>query len=150
MVFDMSGIEEYFHHCMYFTVSRLSRVVTRMAEEEFLITGLSPTYAFLLMLVKDRPGISQKELCEKLHIAQSTVTRFIDKLESKKLVSRTVRGKNSFITLTSRGDVLQKDIAKAWKNFFCRYLKILGEKEAARLTELTDMAGDKLEKGSSE
>ena len=63
------------HNCLYFTANSLARVITRMAEEEFRATGLSPSHAFLVMLVNDKPGIGQKELCEQLYLAPSTVTR---------------------------------------------------------------------------
>jgi DNA-binding MarR family transcriptional regulator len=46
-------------------------------------TGLSPSHAFLMMLATDYPGIGQKELSERLHLAPSTVTRFIDSLVHK-------------------------------------------------------------------
>ncbi|MEE8416834.1 MAG: MarR family transcriptional regulator [Desulfobacterales bacterium] len=74
----MTECKSILHNCLYFTSNSLSRVITRMAEEEFRRTGLSPSHAFLMMLVNDNPGIGQKELCEQLHLAPSTVTRFID------------------------------------------------------------------------
>ena len=57
------------HNCLYFTGNSLARVITRMAEEDFRVTGLSPSLAFLVMLVNDSPGIGQKELCEPLHLS---------------------------------------------------------------------------------
>ena len=138
-------IEEYFHNCLYFTVSRLSRVVTRHAEEAFKKTGLSPTYAYLMMLVIEKPGISQKDLCEKLYITQSTITRFIDKLVSKELVRRAVEGKNSLIYPTDKGKDIQSEIKSSWHEFYLNYTRILGEKESENLVELTDNASNKLE-----
>ena len=55
------------HHCLYFTANALSRVIARMAEEEFKTTGLSPSHAFLMMVVNDNLGIGQKELGEQLN-----------------------------------------------------------------------------------
>ena len=76
----MTKSKSILHNCLYFTANSLSRVITRMADDEFRRTGLSPSHAFLMMLVNDNPGIGQKELCEQLHLAPSTVTRFIDAL----------------------------------------------------------------------
>lgn len=59
-------LDNYLKECLYFTSSRLSRIVTKMAEDEFAMSGLSPTYAYLLMAVYDKEGISQKELSEIL------------------------------------------------------------------------------------
>lgn len=139
-------IEEYLHNCLFFTSGRLARVITRMAEEEFRITGLSPTYAFLIMVVNERQGISQKELCEVLHLAQSTVTRFIDKLEHGGYVIRKNEGKNSLIYTTAKGKRAQNAIEKAWESLYKSYSEILGQKEGDSLNRLIDKAGDKLEK----
>ncbi len=136
--------EEYLHHCLFFTANRLARVITAMAEEEFLKTGLSPTYAFLIMLVNDDQGISQKSLCEKLHLAPSTVTRFIDKLVQKDLLIRRQEGKNSFIYSTPRGKRLQKEIEKAWTSLYERYSALLGQEEGDTLTAIVDEAADRL------
>jgi len=138
-------IEEYLHNCLFFTASKLSRIITKMAEEEFSITGLSPAYAFLIMLVNDKPDITQKELCGHLHLTQSTVTRFIDKLESKGLVTRRTDGKNSHINTTKKGKQLQGNIEKSWERLYERYSAILGKEEGDLLTQLTDEAGFKLD-----
>ena len=37
----MSDINESLSDCLYFSSNKLARVVTKMAEEEFKITGLS-------------------------------------------------------------------------------------------------------------
>lgn len=139
-------IEHLFDKCLYFTVSKLSRVITKMAEEEFAKTGISPTYGFLLMTVNEKPGISQNEICKILHIAPSTLTRFIDKLEGKGLVTRRSEGKNSFIYSTEEGMEHQKEIEKAWMSLYHRYSEILGYEEGEKLTEIVNDAVNKLEK----
>ncbi|BCG61610.1 hypothetical protein PUR_50350 [Paenibacillus sp. URB8-2] len=58
----------------------------------------------MIMIVKFHPEITQKELCHKLSIAPSTSTRFVDKLESLKLVTRKVNGKQTCISLTEDGE----------------------------------------------
>ncbi len=133
------------HHCLYFTANTLSRVITRMAEEEFKITGLSPSHAFLMMLVNDNPGIGQKELCEHLHLAPSTVTRFIDSLVYRGYLIRKSKGKASKIYSTDKGKHLKKPIDAAWKSLYYRYSRILGMKKGDQLTKIINDAGQKLE-----
>ncbi|MEI0740299.1 winged helix-turn-helix domain-containing protein [Paenibacillus sp. JTLBN-2024] len=58
----------FLHTCMYFTTNRLSRAITRLADEAFAMTGLAPAYGYLVRLVIANPGITQKELSEKLYI----------------------------------------------------------------------------------
>ena len=63
--------------CLYFTASTLCRHITRMAEEEFMKVGVSPSHAYLLLVTQERPGISQKEAAEYLTLAPSTVSRYL-------------------------------------------------------------------------
>jgi DNA-binding MarR family transcriptional regulator len=132
------------HNCLYFTANSLSRIITRMAEEEFRKTGLSPSHAFLMMLVTDSPGIGQKELCEQLHLAPSTVTRFIDALVYKVFLKRQSEGKASNVYPTKAGETLRKPIDEAWKRLHQRYAKVLGLKEGDELTAMIDAASEKL------
>ncbi len=129
-------VEEYLRNCLYFTASKLSRVIMKMAEEEFEATGLSPAHAFLLIIVNNRPGITQQDLGHALHLTPSTVTRFIDKLELKGLVTRTVEGKNSLIHLTEEGIAIQEKIAQARSTLYKRYSDILGKEKGDNLTKL--------------
>ena len=89
--------------CLYFTSNRFARYMTKIAEEAFAKINLSPTYVYLLVVVNQYPGITQKELCEKLSIAPSTSTRFIDKLEKQNLVYRHFDWKETHIHLTEKG-----------------------------------------------
>jgi DNA-binding MarR family transcriptional regulator len=116
-----------------------------MAEEEFLKTGLSPSHAFALMAINSESGLSQNELSKILGIKPSTTSRFIDKLESKGLVTRKVKGKVSYLYPTSKGEELQTEIQKCWKNLHYRYSKILGEKEGIELIATVYKAADELE-----
>lgn len=132
------------HDCLYFTANSLARVITRMAEEEFGKTGLSPSHAFLVMLVNEHPGIAQKELADKLQLAPSTVTRFIDSLVYKGYLTRQTEGKASKVYPTDEGKNLQSTIEDAWTNLHMRYAKVLGLREGDALTAMIDAACDKL------
>jgi DNA-binding MarR family transcriptional regulator len=131
-------------NCLYFTANSLARVITRMADEEFRRTGLSPSHAFLMMLVNDKPGIGQKELCEQLHLAPSTVTRFIDALAYKGYLTRQADGKVSNVYATKAGEALRQPITDAWKRLHQRYARVLGLKQGDELTAMIDAASHKL------
>ena len=132
------------HDCLYFTANSLARVITRMAEEEFRKTGLSPSHAFLVMLVNEHPGIAQKNLADNLQLAPSTVTRFVDSLVYKGYLTRQADGKASKIYPTAEGKNLQATIDDAWKNLHMRYANVLGLREGDALTAMIDAAHDKL------
>ena len=64
-------------NCLYYSANALSRLMTRMADEEFALAGVSSSYAFLLMTVNGQPGIQPKEISQKRQLTPSTVTRFL-------------------------------------------------------------------------
>lgn len=120
-------LEIYLKECLYFTANRLSRVITKMAEDEFSVSGMSPTSAFLLMAVFEKDGISQKELGQILHLQPSTVTRLIEKLAAKKLLYNRVEGRLSLIFATDKGKAMEDIINECWNNLRSRYAAILGQ-----------------------
>jgi len=121
--------------CLYFTANQLARSITKLADESFYPTGLSPTYAFVMIAVNEKQGISQKELGEVLHIAPSTITRFIEKLQNKGLVYTEQQGRQSLIYSTDKGKALQAEIEAAWNNLYRRYSDLVGEQFGRELTE---------------
>lgn len=131
--------------CLFFTANSLARVMTTMAEEAFQPTGMAPNYAFLLMLVCEKPGITQKEIGEHLQLMPSTITRFVDKLQNKGLMKRTGEGKNVLLEATDAGNALLEEIYASWGRLYERYSEVLGEDEGKMLTEATWKATLKLE-----
>ncbi|MFE5321043.1 MarR family winged helix-turn-helix transcriptional regulator [Paenibacillus sp. NPDC056579] len=138
--------DSFLHDCLFFTANRLGRAITKMAEEEFAPTGLTPMYGYLIRLVNGAPGISQKELSEKLSITPSTLTRFIDKLEGKQLVERKGQGKTVHVYPTPKGEQLEETIRAASKRLHQRYERILGADFAKQLGINIESASEQLEK----
>ena len=79
-----------FERCLYFNTNALVRRVNRIWKEAYAEFGLSPSHAYLLRLVLAQPGLSQSTIGEELRLEKSTVTRFIDKMESEGYLTRTV------------------------------------------------------------
>jgi len=124
----------YMECCMYFTVNSLSRIINKMAEEAFMQTGLSPSYAFLMMVVLEEGSITQGNLADRLKLAPSTVTRFVDKLVSKGLVIRETEGRTTAISATDKGKETEESIHISWKKLYKDYCDLLGEEFAVKLT----------------
>mgnify|MGYP000544210458 CR=1 FL=1 len=86
--------ESKFDDCLYFTISRLFRIANKYAEDAFSDLEICPTHGYLMILLDEqREGLSVSEIADKLAIAPSTVTRFVDKLTEKGLVEREKEGK---------------------------------------------------------
>ena len=84
--------ESKFDDCLYFTISRLFRIANKYAEDAFSDLEICPTHGYLMILLDEqREGLSVSEIADKLAIAPSTVTRFVDKLTEKGLVKEKSR-----------------------------------------------------------
>ena len=130
----------YLNNCMYFVANSLSRTLTKMAEEEFMITRLSPPHAIMLIIVVENSGISLKELSDLMNLAPSTISRFADKLVQKKMIERKINGKKTELFSTIKGREVNPLIIQAWKNLYVRYSDCLGKDFADKLTDYIRMA----------
>jgi DNA-binding MarR family transcriptional regulator len=106
-----------------------------MAEEEFAVTGLSPSHAFIVMSVNRNPGIHSGELAGMMMLTPSTITRLVEKLEEKSLVKRMTEGRITLLFPTKESVELNETIKQAWYSLYQRYVAIIGEEAAAGLTD---------------
>ena len=121
-------------NCLYFSSNALARIVTRMAEEEFFVVDLAPSYAFVIMTVNKNPGIHSGELAEIMMLTPSTVTRLVDKLESRGLVKKHSEGRITMIYPTPASVEMNDAIKAAWYKLYLRFTDVLGEENARQLT----------------
>lgn len=138
--------EQVLIHCLYFTASRFARNITKLTEKTFDFGDLAPSYLYMIMIVKFHPEITQKELCQKLSIAPSTSTRFIDKLEKLNLVTRKMAGKQTMISLTEEGEKVYLQFRVSLKELFNSYSEILGREFSKDLSKTLHEASNKLER----
>ncbi len=130
----MESDENFLESCLFFNTNGLSRYLLKIAEKEFKHLKLSPAHASLLLLVYDTPGIGPKELSSQLHLTPSTITRFVDVLVKKKLVSRSAKGKTVQVSPTQKGLELKRSVAVAYKKLYLKYTKVLGSETANALS----------------
>ncbi|MEI7725002.1 MAG: MarR family transcriptional regulator [Bacteroidota bacterium] len=120
--------------CLYFSANALARIVTKMAEEEFSVVNLAPSYAFVVMTVNKNPGIQAGELAEIMMLTPSTVSRLLEKLENQQLVKKHNEGRTTLIYPTSGSVEINEAIKAAWYKLFMRFVDVLGEEKAHQLT----------------
>ena len=121
-------------NCLYHSVNALSRMITKMADEEFAVTGLTSSYALLLMSVIEKPGIQPKEISKEMQLTPSTVTRLVEKLEVKGLVERKSFGRCTEVFPTPKGIEKLTIIKDAWASLHNRYSGLLGKEKTKILT----------------
>lgn len=131
--------------CLYYSANALARIMTKMADEEFAHTGLTSSYAFLLMTVNGEPGIQPKEISRHMQLTPSTVTRLIEKMEYRGLLERKQTGRITEVYPTDTGLELNVKIKKAWAGLYRKYTDILGKTAADDLTASINRATEKLE-----
>lgn len=105
-----------------------------MADEAFKITGLSPSYGYLMLILIDEPGLSQNEISKRMNVKASTMTRFIDKLIVMKYVERVQEGRATMVFPTEEGKKIKVLIDKALSDLYKKYCEVLGEEFAVKLT----------------
>ncbi len=119
--------------------------MTKMADECFAITGLTSSYAFLLMTVNEDPGIQPKQISALMQLTPSTVTRLIEKMEHRGLLTRKSVGRSTEVYPTQASHDLNDKIKEAWTHLRDKYNTILGKKEGDELAKLIHGAIQKLE-----
>jgi len=133
-----------FKNCLFYSANALARTITRIADEEFSITGLPSQYCYLLILVIEKPSVQPKELAEKLSLTPSTISRFLDKMEEQGYIIRAMDGKYTYITPTQKARKNLDNIRRAWENLYRRYIEVLGKEFADALTSSIYLSNKKL------
>jgi DNA-binding MarR family transcriptional regulator len=134
-----------FCSCIYWTSGTLARKINKLAEEAWAPVGLAPGQAYMLALVIENPGCQPLELSAELHLAPSTITRFIEKLEGRKLVVRVTDGKLTNVFPTAAARKMKDKMAKCRGNFMDAFQAALGKKESEILVKHLVQAADKLD-----
>jgi DNA-binding MarR family transcriptional regulator len=137
--------ENAYCRCLYFSANALARSITRMAEEEFAATGLPPSYAFILMTVNKQPGLAAGEIAATMLLDPSTITRLMEKLETKGYIKRHSEGKFTRVYPLAPSLELDPVIKQAWKKLYERYTAALGDLQTADLAQQLFSLSQKLE-----
>ncbi len=82
-----------------------NKFLNKKLKDVELSSGLYP----LLIKSYKNDGISQEELARSLHVNESTITRNLDKLEKKGLITKTPEKRKKIISVTDEGaEIAQK------------------------------------------
>ncbi len=137
-------IQESLDSCLFFTVKKLDRALNKLADESFQKVGMTPTYAFILLILAEEDGKLQKDIAQMLYIAPSTLTRLVEKLVYKGYVTTLTEGRTRKVYLTADGRELLPFIQEAWDDLHNRYKAILGDDYADELAFTINTNSEKL------
>jgi len=140
----MKATNSKYCQCLYFSSNALARKIEKLANESWKKVGLSPSHAYLLMLVIEKPGVQPTELVHQLLLTPSTITRLIEKLEEKKLVVRTTEGKLTNVYPSPKAKALLPELKECLNHFYQNYIAILGKEESVRMVNSINKLVDEL------
>ncbi len=130
-------MEEFGSH-IYVQTNAMARKVSTLADRHFRPYGWSMSYVLLLLAIHKRDGAGQKELSRVFHLAPSTLTRFVDKLNNGGLVERIREGKEIMLELTEGGRELVGELEKEMERFDRELEKLWGVKYQDTLSRMLE------------
>jgi len=141
----MKTSESRYCSCIYFSANALARKIEKLACDCWKKVNLSPSHAYLLMVVVEDPGVQPGALANELQLTPSTITRLIEKLEEKKFVVRTTEGKITNVYPTPKAKEIYPKLKECSNDFFETYSQVLGKEESSKLVQNINTLADKLE-----
>jgi MarR family transcriptional regulator, organic hydroperoxide resistance regulator len=139
-------MKNYFGDNLYYTTTAFSREIASIAEIAFADLGLTPSDAYLIMCVNEKPNIQPTEISEKILLAPSTITRMIEKLEKRSIVTRSTEGKYTFVAATAKGKEVYTAIIEKWDHVGAMFTQKLGDSTVSSLVQFTTQAAVMLKK----
>ena len=141
----MLADESILRKCLFFTANRLANVLRRIVNDVYADTGIAAPYVYLLIVVNQYPGITIKELGEKLDVAPSTCTRFVDALVKQGILTKTQEWKTVHVNLTDLGKEKTDLIDSRIKAFREKCTEIISNDEYEQLASAMCEASDRFD-----
>ncbi|SDQ98247.1 DNA-binding transcriptional regulator, MarR family [Chryseobacterium soldanellicola] len=139
----MKDIKELLENCLYFSSGQLFREINTLAEINFAPLGLTPSYAFLLMIIHDKKEVATGDAAKIIGLNASTITRLADKLISRKLINRRQEGRNIYLTTTNELTAFIPKVYACWEQLGVDYTIVLGEASVNDLKLKINLANKK-------
>ena len=121
-----------FEQCLYFNTTSLARKLEREWTLAFKPLGLTPSQAFMLRVILDKPGSYQNTLAKEMNITKPTASRGLDGLVSLGLIER-VPSENDAREIevhpTKKAKAMKDSINAASGEVTKKFKKLLGANE---------------------
>lgn len=123
---------------MHTEANRFSREISAFYDAYFEKDKLATSYIELILIVEEAGSTTQKGIAEKLSLAPSTITRFIDKLEKRGFVVKEMDGRSAMITLTKEGASKALNFRRKYDRAEADLMELLGDKFVDTTRQLLD------------
>lgn len=141
----MKANEDTLKNCLFFTANRLANVLRRIVNEVYAQTGIAVPHIYLLIVVHQYPGITITDLSEKLDIAPSTCTRFVNALVKQGLIQKKQEWKTVHVGLTEEGLERTEGIDECLSQLRDRCQAVVGAETYHQLAHDMSQSADKLD-----
>ena len=133
-------------------VSALRRELRKVYDRELAPTGLSLAFAWPIVLIAEQPGMSQRELAERLEIEGPTLVRLLHQLGAMDLVTRQQNPDDhraNTLHLTPAGRSTAKRLRRAMDGVRARLLAGVSDDELADALRVFDAVRNSMISGAS-
>jgi DNA-binding MarR family transcriptional regulator len=121
-----------FEQCLYFNTTSLARKLEREWTMAFKPFGMTPSQAFMLRVILDKPGSYQNALAKEMNITKPTASRGLDGLEKLGLIERMPSADDARemeIYPTKKAKTMKDGINAASGEVTKKFKKLLGANE---------------------
>lgn len=121
-----------FEQCLYFNTTSLARKLEREWTLAFKPFGLTPSQAFMLRVILEKPQSYQNALAKEMNITKPTASRGLDGLEKLGLIERLSSADDAReieIHPTKKAKALKNGLNAASGEVTKKFKKLLGNNE---------------------
>lgn len=135
--------------CISIRVRMLSRVITAIYDETFRSTGLTANQFNMLVVILKMQKPTAKSIARILKMETSTVSRNLERMMKRGwLTIDRHEGRKQELAVTKKGADLIEKALPAWRKAQAKAQVLLGKKESAALSQLTEVLWKVDRKGS--
>ena len=121
-----------FEQCLYFNTTSLARKLEREWTLAFKPFGLTPSQAFMLRVILEKPQSYQNALAKEMNITKPTASRGLDGLEKLGLIERRLSlddARETEVHPTKKANAIKNSLNAASGEVTKKFKKLLGADE---------------------
>ncbi|MBS1661473.1 MAG: winged helix-turn-helix transcriptional regulator [Bacteroidetes bacterium] len=148
---EKKAVESYHSSSLYFGAGVFFRQIERIAKAVWAPTGLHPSHAHILLLIlqSDWRMTYPTFLATEMQMSPSTITRLLEELEKKELITRIPYEHLMVINATKKARDMLPLLEQSQEEFDRRCYALLGKKETDNLASVLNASADALRAGAA-